>query len=65
MNFSTSAKATISSNLRRISALLMPRMAPLRKMFSRPVNSGMKAGADFQQAAHAPADLGKALWWAW
>ena len=29
-NFSTSANATISSNLRRISARVMPRIAPLR-----------------------------------
>src|SRR6267143_5959544 len=42
MNFSSSAKATISSNLRAISALPMPRMAPLRKVFSRPVSSGWK-----------------------
>ena len=27
----------------------MPRIAPLRKMFSRPVSSGMKAGADLEQ----------------
>src|ERR1043166_5982827 len=42
MNFSTSAKATISSNFRVISCLLMPRMAPLRYTFSRPVSSGWK-----------------------
>ncbi len=42
MNFSTSAKLTISSNLAAISARRMPRMAPLRKMFSRPVSSGWK-----------------------
>jgi hypothetical protein len=30
MNFSSSAKATISSSLRAISARRMPRMAPLR-----------------------------------
>ena len=42
MNFSTSAKATISSNLRAISVCFMPRMAPFRKMFSRPVSSGWK-----------------------
>ena len=39
-NRSTSANATISSNLRTISARLMPRIAPLRKIFSRPVSSG-------------------------
>jgi hypothetical protein len=37
-----SAKATISSNLDRISARRMPRIAPFRKMFSRPVSSGWK-----------------------
>ncbi len=42
MKRSISAKATISSNLRLISARLMPRMAPLRKMFSRPVRSSWK-----------------------
>ncbi len=41
-NCSTSAKATISSNFRLISARRIPRIAPLRKMFSRPVNSGWK-----------------------
>jgi hypothetical protein len=40
MKFSTSAKATISSNFLRISARDMPRIAPLRNMFSRPVSSG-------------------------
>ena len=31
----------------------MPRMAPLRKMFSRPVQFGMKTGADLEQARDA------------
>ena len=31
----------------------MPRIAPLRKMFSRPGQLGVEAGADFQQAADA------------
>ena len=35
-------KSTISSNLFLISAFDMPRMAPFRKMFSRPVSSGWK-----------------------
>ena len=35
-NFSTLAKATISSNLRLISTRLMPRIAPFKKMFSPP-----------------------------
>ena len=39
-NFSTSLNATISSNFALISARLIPRIAPLRKMFSRPVSSG-------------------------
>ena len=37
-----SEKSTISSNLRVISTLVMPRIAPFRKMFSRPVSSGWK-----------------------
>src|ERR1700760_1283106 len=41
-NRSTSAKATISSNFRRISLFFIPRIAPLRKMFSRPVSSLLK-----------------------
>src|ERR1039458_8641968 len=39
-NCSTPEKSTISSNFRLISALVMPRIAPLRKTFSRPVSSG-------------------------
>ena len=35
----TPANATISSNLRLISARRIPRIAPLRKIFSRPVSS--------------------------
>src|SRR5437868_4670217 len=42
MNFSMPENSTISSNRRRISPRLMPRMAPLRKMFSRPLSSGWK-----------------------
>src|SRR3954453_18642666 len=37
-----SANSTISSNLRLVSASLMPRMAPLRNRFSRPVSWGWK-----------------------
>ena len=33
-------KSIISSNFRRISALVIPRIAPFRKIFSRPVSSG-------------------------
>src|SRR5574340_996774 len=40
MKASTSAKATISSNLRAISRRDIPRMAPLRYTLSRPVSSG-------------------------
>src|SRR5437588_4056340 len=36
------AKSTISSNLRVISVRRMPRIAPFRKTFSRPVSSGWK-----------------------
>jgi hypothetical protein len=32
--------STISSNFRAISAFRIPKIAPFRKMFSRPVNSG-------------------------
>ena len=39
-NLSTSAKATISSNFFRISAFVIPKIAPLRKIFSLPVSSG-------------------------
>ena len=42
MNLPMSAKSTISSNLRLISASLIPRIAPLRKRFSRPVSCGWK-----------------------
>ncbi len=38
-NFSASENATISSNFLFISALRMPNTDPLKKMFSRPVNS--------------------------
>ena len=42
-NRSTPEKSTIASNWRSISRRrLMPRIAPLRKMFSRPVSSGWK-----------------------
>ena len=40
MNVATPEKSTMSSNLRRISSRRMPRIAPLRKMLSRPVSSG-------------------------
>ena len=38
-NASTSENATISSNFFLISSRLIPRIAPFKKMFSRPVNS--------------------------
>ena len=41
-NFSTSAKATISSNFLKISRCVIPSIAPLRKIFSLPVSSGWK-----------------------
>ena len=37
-----SANSTISSNLRLVSASVMPRTAALRKMFSRPLSCGWK-----------------------
>ena len=39
-NFSTSAKSTIASKCVLISALLMPKIAPFKNIFSLPVNSG-------------------------
>ena len=41
-------------------ARFIPRMAPFRKTFSRPVSSRMKAGADLEQRADAPAQLHRA-----
>jgi len=40
IKLSSSAKETISSNLRTISHLLTPKIAPERKVFLRPVSSG-------------------------
>ena len=40
MNFSISANATISSNFRSISRFFIPRIDPLKYVFSRPVSSG-------------------------
>ena len=56
MNFSISAKAIISSNFPLISPLVMPRMVPLRKMFSRPVSSGWKPVPTSEQAGDAAFD---------
>ncbi len=39
-NVSTPANSTISSNFRLISVRLMPRIAPFKNTFSRPVSSG-------------------------
>ena len=58
MNFSTSAKATISSNLRWISARRMPRIAPLKIDVLAPGQFRMETGADFEQAANAAVNLG-------
>ncbi len=58
MNFSTSAKATISSNLRSTSFLLMPRMAPFKKVFSRPVSSGWKPVPTSSRLPMRPTHLG-------
>jgi hypothetical protein len=52
-NFSTSAKATISSNLRLISTRLMPRIAPFKKMFSRLSKTCPKYWWAFSPAAKA------------
>jgi hypothetical protein len=40
MNSLTPANSTIASNLRAISARVIPMMAPCRYTFSRPVRSG-------------------------
>ena len=45
----------ILSSLPRISARDIPRIAPLRKMFSRPVSSGWKP-VHFKQAANSSVD---------
>ncbi len=57
MNFSTSAKATISSNLRAISALRHAQDGAVEEDVLAPGQFGMKAGAHLQQAGDAPFDL--------
>src|SRR5687768_6879941 len=42
MNLSTPENSTMASNFRWISAFVMPRIAPFRNTFSRPVSSGWK-----------------------
>ena len=56
MNRSTPAKSTIASNFAAISRRRMPRIAPLRKTFSRPVSSGWKPDADLDQRGHPAVD---------
>ena len=58
---STSANATISSNVSSTSARVMPRMAPLRKMFSRPVSSGWKPVPTSSRLATRPRMLMRPL----
>ena len=50
----TSAKATMSSNLRTISARFIPRMAALRNTFSRPVSSEWKPVPTSRRLATRP-----------
>src|ERR1700754_840175 len=38
----------------------MPRIAPFRKTFSRPVSSGVKAGPDLEQRTDPAGDVGPA-----
>ena len=51
-----SANATMSSNFAWVSALVRPRMAAFRKMFSRPVYSGLKPLPSYRRAALRPED---------
>ena len=44
-----------------ISRRLMPRIAPLRKMFSRPFSSGWKPVPDLEQRSDSPAHRDPAL----
>ena len=56
MNFPIPLNSTISSNFALISRRFMPRIAPFRYVFSRPVSSGMEARADLEDAPDAAAD---------
>ncbi len=49
-----SAKSTIWSNLRRVSASLIPRIAALRKRFSRPVSWGWNPAPAAMRPAMRP-----------
>ena len=49
MNCRTPANSTMRSSFAAISRRRIPRIAPLRKTFSRPVSSGWNPGPDFDQ----------------
>ncbi len=57
INFSTSEKATISSNLRFTSSLRHAQDGAVEVDVFAPGQLGMKAGAHLQQAGDAPLDL--------
>ena len=54
MNSPMSANAPIASKRASISRCDRPRMSPLRKTFSRPVNSGLKPAPSSSSAATRP-----------
>ena len=60
MKRSISAKATISSNLRSISALLHAEDGAVQIGVLAPGQIGVKAGADLEQRSDAPGDVGEA-----
>jgi hypothetical protein len=59
-NSPMSAKAAMSSKRRATSARDIPRIAPFRKTFSRPVNSGLKPAAELEQRRDAPVHVDRA-----
>ncbi len=61
MKRSTSAKATISSNLRSISQFAHAENGAAQKNIFAAGQLGMEAGADFEQAADAAVERGAAL----
>ena len=56
MNFSSSAKATISSNLRSISLFAHPENRAAQKRILPPRQLRMKSRAYFEQRADAPVE---------
>ena len=56
-NFSTPEKSTISSNLALISDRVIPKIAPFKKIFSLPVNSGWNPVPTSNKEAIRPISL--------